>query len=165
MSGTARRSARSMRREISRADQNRGNQQAIPDVSITCPDERMAEFDRIFGCNLGKPRCRDAAGLTISTSPDIRALARRARQTRSWRARSGAACDERQCLAAASQGKRAECAARPDVSAPPDRACEVGARTTNAAPALLATRHQTRGWQMKGEREFSAKSTSQICFR
>lgn len=35
-------------------------------VSLNCPDERMAEFDRIFGCNLGKPRCRDVAGLTIS---------------------------------------------------------------------------------------------------
>ena len=39
----------------------------------------MAEFDRIFGCNLGKPRCSDAAGLTTSPSPTSKTLARRAR--------------------------------------------------------------------------------------
>lgn len=39
----------------------------------------MAEFDRIFGCNLGKPRCRDVAGLTTSPFHTSKSPARRAR--------------------------------------------------------------------------------------
>lgn len=96
----------------------------------------MAEFDRIFGCNLGKPRCSDVAGLTTSPSHLRSRRPAGPEQTHSWRARSGAACDARQCLAAAPQGKRAECAARPSISATPDRACEVSARSSDAALIL-----------------------------
>lgn len=51
-----------------------------PRVSPICPDERMAEFDRVFGYDLGKPRCRNVAGLTASTSQTSKSPARRARR-------------------------------------------------------------------------------------
>lgn len=79
------------------------------------PNARMAEFDCILGCNLGKPRCRDVAGFTVSTSRTWTTPARRAERTRTWRARNGTACDARPCLAAAPQRNQAKCAARPGV--------------------------------------------------